>query len=143
MPPRWSLVDAAPQSRSALRLATLVAAITVTAALAVGCGHATAGDKAHAATTATPCGSTRTAANVPVKIEVLHGQVSCPDALTVERDYTKAIMAGKAPGEGGGGPVNVNGWHCSGFPTPQVLKTGWASKCVKSSAEILAILPPP
>ena len=52
-------------------------------------------------------------------------------------------MAGRAPGNGGGGPVTVNGWKCQGFPTPELLKTGDASKCVKDGAEILEILKTP
>jgi hypothetical protein len=86
---------------------------------------------------------TRTAANVPVDIQVAHGQVSCATALLVERDYAKVILAGKAPGNGGGGPVQVMGWTCQGFPTPVVLSTGQASKCVQGAQEILAILPAP
>jgi hypothetical protein len=113
-------------------------------ALAAGCGSpgsptATTGG----AGTATPCGMTRTAANVPVNIQVARGQVSCATAMTVERDYARYIAAGKAPGNGGGGPVRILGWTCQGFPTPVVLKTGQASKCVQGGVEILAILPAP
>jgi hypothetical protein len=61
----------------------------------------------------------------------------------VERAYARLIAAGKAPGNGGGGPVHILGWTCQGFPTPVVLKTGRASKCVQGGEEILAILPPP
>ncbi len=50
---------------------------------------------------------------------------------------------GKAPGNGGGGPVTVNGWTCQGFPTPELLKTGKTSKCVKAGIEILAVLKTP
>jgi hypothetical protein len=89
------------------------------------------------------CGMTRTAANVPVTIQVEHGQVSCATALAVERDYAKVVSEGQAPGNGGGGPVHVHGWTCQGFPTPVVLKTGRASKCVQDGEEILAILPSP
>jgi hypothetical protein len=52
-------------------------------------------------------------------------------------------VAGKAPGNGGGGPVHVSGWTCSGFPTPELLKTGNASKCVKGGTEIIATLKAP
>jgi hypothetical protein len=89
------------------------------------------------------CGTTRTAANVPVHIQIKRGHVSCATALTVERDYATAILHGKAPGNGGGGPVSVKGWTCEGFSTPQVLRTGQASKCVEGRREILAILPAP
>jgi hypothetical protein len=91
----------------------------------------------------TACGETKTAANVPVDIQIARGQVSCTAALSVERAYAKAILSGKVPGTGGGAPVRVKGWTCQGFTTPVVLKTGQASKCVQGSTEILAILPAP
>jgi hypothetical protein len=89
------------------------------------------------------CGTTKTAANVPVKVEVQHGGPACGVAMGIERDYATAIEAGREPGNGGGGPVQVDGWTCRGFATPVVLRTGNASKCVKGPAEILAILPAP
>ena len=85
----------------------------------------------------------RTPANVPVKVEITKGQVGCSAAMSVEHQYRKAILDGKAPGAGGGGPVNVGGWQCRVYPTPEVLKTGWASRCTRSGAEILAVLPTP
>jgi hypothetical protein len=111
-------------------------------ALALGAGCGSPGSTGTPGT-ATPCGMTRTAANVPVTIQVAHGQVSCATAMTVERDYARYVAAGKAPGNGGGGPVRILGWTCQGFPTPVVLKTGQASKCVQGGVEILAILPAP
>ncbi len=124
--------------------------VAVAALAAAGCGSAgphpaapasasrVAADKA-----VTSCGTARTAANVPVRIHVQHGPVSCPAAMGVERDYASAIAAGREPGNGGGGPVTVHGWTCQGFTTPVVLRTGNASRCVKGAAEILAILPAP
>jgi len=47
---------------------------------------------------------------------------------------------GLAPGNGGGGPVTVNGWTCEGMATPQLLKTGETSKCARGGREIVAIL---
>jgi hypothetical protein len=112
--------------------------------LAAGCGStARATGNGSPGANVTPCGTTRTAANVPVHIQVEHGPVSCTTAMSIERAYAKAIMAGRAPGNGGGGPVNINGWTCQGFNTPEVLKTGHASKCVQGGSEILAILPAP
>lgn len=128
----------------------VVAAVTsAVAVLATGCGAAAktpSGQHPAAGQSGAPvarCGTTRTAANVPVNVEVAHGQVSCTTALTVERSYARAIEAGHAPGNGGGGPVTINGWTCQGFPTPEVLKTGQASKCTSGASEILAILPAP
>jgi hypothetical protein len=114
-------------------------------ALAAGCGSpgSSPARAAGSPTEATPCGMTRTAANVPVNIQVARGQVPCATALTVERDYAARVAECKAPGNGGGGPVHILGWTCEGFPTPVVLRTGQASKCVQGGEEILAILPAP
>lgn len=108
----------------------LVSALTLTA-----CGHGGTG-----ATTPRRCGTGRTPINAPVTISVNSRQVSCGTAMSVDVDYGKAVRAGKAPGNGGGGPVKVDGWTCSGFPTPEVLRTGNAFKCVKQDMEILATL---
>lgn len=88
---------------------------------------------------ATRCGTVRTAAGVPVDVEVV-GQVACPDAMTVERNYTRALVSGKVRGNGGGAPVTIHGWVCQGYATPQVLATGRASACRKNGAQILAVL---
>jgi hypothetical protein len=87
------------------------------------------------------CGTEHTAAGVPVVIEVSRGRVAYPLALAIERDYARAFASGKVPGNGGGAPVNVHGWVCQGFNTPEVLSTGRTSACHKGTAEILAILP--
>jgi hypothetical protein len=89
------------------------------------------------------CGATRTAANVPVEVEVDHGQLACSVAMTVEKGYASAIRLGKVPGNGGEAPVAISGWTCQGFPTPQLLKTGDASKCARNGTEILAVLKTP
>jgi hypothetical protein len=89
------------------------------------------------------CGTARTAANVPVRVQVSRGSVACATALRVERDYATAIRDGKAPGNGGGGPVTVDGWTCRGYSTPQVLRTGKASACTEGRNRIVAVLPQP
>jgi hypothetical protein len=86
------------------------------------------------------CGNARTAANVPVQIDISNGSVTCTTARGIERAYARAIRLGLAPGNGGGGPVTVHGWTCQGFATPVVLQTGKASKCTRNGAEILEIL---
>jgi len=116
-----------------------LAAVVVAAALALGgCG----GTKSNAASIQN-CGTSRTAANVPVEVKVYRGTVSCAAAMAVENDYAKAIRAGDAPGNGGGGPVTVSGWTCQGLTTPQVLKTGDTSKCDKKGTEIVEVLKTP
>lgn len=128
-------------------------AVSVVAALAAsvaaGCGDApgkqstTAAGGPRASASSAPaihCGQARTAAGVPVDVEIV-GQASCHDALTVERDYSRALASGKVPGNGGGAPVSIHGWICQGYDTPQVLATGRASACHKHGAQILAVLP--
>jgi hypothetical protein len=123
-----------------LARAVCLTALVVVGTLALaGCGQSARPKVARA----TDCGTSHTAANVPVEVAVEQGEVSCTTALAVESDYAKAIVQGKAPGNGGGGPVTVNGWTCQGFPTPELLKTGKTSKCVKGSTEILAVLKTP
>jgi hypothetical protein len=132
-----------PRAMASERLAASACRAALAAgllALAGGCGSP--GSTA-AKTAGTPCGMTRTAANVPVNIQVARGQVSCATAMTVEKDYARYVASGKVPGNGGGGPVHILGWTCQGFPTPVVLRTGQASKCVQGGVEILAILPAP
>jgi hypothetical protein len=90
-----------------------------------------------------PCGMAKTAAGVPVKVQVVRGTVGCPAALKLQRAYAAEVASGKAPGNGGGGPLSVNGWVCVGFDTPQILRTGDTSKCTKDGAEIAAVLPSP
>ncbi len=124
--------------RRRVALATLASTLAAVLALA-GCGS---GAKPLAAVVQ-DCGTIRTAANVPVEIEVDRGQVTCGAAMQVEASYAKAIVDGKAPGNGGGGPVRVDGWTCQGLDTPQLLKTGETSKCAKAGREIVAILKTP
>jgi hypothetical protein len=114
-----------------------VVLVALLLAVAVGCGSAPAKTKPKV----TSCGTSKTAANVPIHIEVTSGHVSCATAMAIERKYAEAIRSGLAPGNGGGGPVKVSGWTCQGYATPVVLRTGKASKCVKDGTEILAILP--
>ena len=135
---RWPEGNAGGRSRVQASRAAMAAAAVL---LAAGCGSSASAGNGTAA--AKSCGTTRTAANVPVRVQVEHGQASCATAMSVERAYARAILAGRAPGNGGGGPVNIEGWTCRGFDTPEVLKTGQASKCVRNGVEILAILPAP
>jgi hypothetical protein len=107
---------------------------------AASCGAAATGLAAAGAT----CGTSRTAANVPVVVKIGHGSIACTTAMQIEQAYAAKLQSGQAPGNGGGGPITVNGWVCQGFPTPEVLRTGQASECRKdSTTEILAILPSP
>jgi hypothetical protein len=108
------------------------------AGLLAGCGSAAA-DAGPGAS----CGTTHTAANVPVVIKVAKGTVNCGTALEVENEYAAKIRDGQVRGNGGGAPVPVGGWTCQGYPTPEVLSTGNTSQCHTGSAAIVAVLPVP
>lgn len=115
------------------------------AGVVTGCGGTTTtaagGDSGLTASgaPATRCGTARTAAGVPVEVDVV-GRASCQDAMMVEHDYTRALASGKVPGNGGGAPVKIHGWVCQGYDTPKVLATGHASACQKQGMQILAVL---
>ena len=122
-------------------LAALVACVMAGCGDAPGKQSTTAASGASAsAAPAIHCGRARTAAGVPVDVEIV-GHASCHDAMTVERDYSRALASGRVPGNGGGAPVTIQGWICQGYDTPQVLATGRASACRKHGSQILAILP--
>ncbi len=110
-------------------------ALACGAAMLSGCSSVAAGAGAGAS-----CGTTKTAADVPVLIKVAKGTVNCGTALQIENEYAAKIKSGQVPGNGGGAPVKVGGWTCQGYNTPEVLSTGNASQCHTASAVILAVL---
>ena len=121
-----------------LVLLGLLGLLAGAAGLLAGCGSAAAGAGPGAS-----CGTTHTAANVPVVVKVTKGTVNCGTALQVENEYAAKIRDGQVQGNGGGAPVAVGGWTCQGYPTPEVLSTGNASQCHTASAAIVAVLPVP
>ena len=106
--------------------------------LVAGCSSAQATAGAGAT-----CGSTHTAAGVPVIIKVAKGSANSKTAMQVENEYATRIRDGRVPGNGGGAPIVVSGWTCQGYSTPEVLSTGNASQCHTGSTTILAVLPVP
>ncbi len=120
--------------RRPLAGAVVLCGLSACAALVTGCSSARV-------TAGATCGTTHTAAGVPVIIEVARGSVNCKAAMQVENEYAARIRDGQVTGNGGGAPVVVNGWTCQGYTTPVVLKTGNASQCRDGSAAILAVLP--
>jgi hypothetical protein len=86
------------------------------------------------------CGTTRTAVNVPVIIEVEKGAAACSLAMRIQGAYTAEVRAGRVPGNGGGAPVRVDGWTCQGEDTPTIVQTGEASQCHRDGTEIVAVL---
>jgi hypothetical protein len=120
----------------AFRVVGSLALLAGGAGLLAGCASTAAGPGAS-------CGTTHTAANVPVVIKVAKGRVNCGTALQVENEYAAKVRDGQVRGNGGGAPVAVGGWTCQGYPTPEVLSTGNASQCHTGSAAIVAVLSVP
>ncbi len=125
-------------ARAVRRGLGVLGSLWVCACLVTGCSSTppTAGAGA-------TCGSTHSAAGVPVTIKVTKGSVNCNTAMQVENEYATKIKDGQVRGNGGGAPVVVSGWTCQGYNTPEVLSTGNASQCHTGSATILAVLPVP
>ena len=106
------------------------------AGLVAGCDHSPAGPVS--------CGSTHTAAGVPVTVEVTKGSVSCQTAIRVEASYEASVESGAVRGNGGGAPVSVGGgWICQGYDTTRILATGDTSECRNGGATLLTVLPSP
>lgn len=135
--------------RSRFALAASAAVAVATTALAAGCGsssgppHGSASPVPAATQLAPPratCGTSHTAADVPVVMEVEKGSVACQVAMQIQDSYAALIRAGKVGGNGGGAPVKVDGWTCQGADTTTAVQNGEASACTKDGAEIVAVL---
>jgi len=130
------------------RVAVGAGGILVVGMVVAGCGSSGGGpDGPVAAPSASQlappqvtCGTSRTAANVPVIVEVEKGAASCQQAMRIQTGYTGLVRSGKVPGNGGGAPVRVDGWTCQGTDTTTTVQTGEASECHKGTTEIVAVL---
>ena len=138
--------------RGSARLAggfSLATALTVAVLTICGLASLAACSSAPApGSTGTSCGTTRTAANVLVNIQVAKGTADCASAMRAEQGYATMISDGEVHGNGGGAPVTVDGWTCEGYTTPVALQTGETSECHTATAEVVAVLvlpssPPP
>lgn len=120
-----------------LVMVSIVAAVGL-AGLLAACSSASAAHSPPPGTPGSSCGTTRTAADVPVVIKVVKGPVNCGTVLSVENRYATMIKAGKVRGNGAGAPIQVNGWTCQGYPAPKAALSGNASECHTGSAEVVA-----
>jgi hypothetical protein len=140
-------VARAPGAR-VTRLAVGAGGLLVVGAVAAGCGSSGGGPHgpvaAPSASQLAPpratCGSSQTAVNVPVIVEVEKGSTSCQEAMRIQSGYTGLVRSGKVSGNGGGAPVRVDGWTCQGTDTTTTVQTGEASECHKGTTEIVAVL---
>jgi hypothetical protein len=107
------------------------AGLLIVGLLLTGCGTA------HAQQVSGPglrCGTVTTAAGFPAVEQVVRGHVSCATATRVLTAYYAALAAGRAPGNGGGGPVQVEGWTCTSAPAMAAP----LSTCDRGDSEITA-----
>src|SRR5260370_40964822 len=81
------------------RLGWLAVLVTVAAAGCANSGAAHPGPATKARVT--PCGTAKTAAAVPGKVEVIKGQIACAPAMAGAPAHTRAITARRAPGNSG------------------------------------------
>lgn len=125
-------------------------ALAVAGLVMAGAGCSSGGSGPHGALAAptasqlappqTTCGTSHTAASVPVTVEVEKGSASCSEAMQIQNSYTTLVKSGQVGGNGGGAPVKVAGWTCQGTDTTTTVQTGEASECHKGTTEIVAVL---
>jgi hypothetical protein len=132
-------------ARHAVIAAAAIALLTAGCAASTGPPGGSSGTSADVSPTqlAPPratCGTSRTAVNVPVIMEVEKGAVGCSVAMRIQSEYTTLVRAGRVPGNGGGAPVQVDGWICQGEDTTTTVQTGEASECSRDGTEIVAVL---
>jgi hypothetical protein len=132
-----------PRARRVAVVVTLAGVVLAGA----GCSGSSSNDPGAAAPSASQlapprvtCGTSRTAVNVPVIVEVEKGSTSCHEAMQVQTGYTGLVKSGRVGGNGGGAPVKVDGWTCQGTDTTTTVQTGEASECRKGTTEIVAVL---
>jgi hypothetical protein len=137
---RRRLAARANRRRLAVAAAWTVAGTGLTAAAISGCSSSAATSAPAPGAVGSTCGTTRTGANVAVIIKVTKGTVRCGTAMSVENGYATLLKHGQVRGNGGGAPVTLKGWTCQGYPTPEVLRTGNASECHTTGAEVVAVI---
>jgi hypothetical protein len=137
----WAGAHGLTRAFKAFRACGLGAGVLLAGGAVLLAGCSSGGLSAGASGAGAICGTTRTAANVPVVIKVVKGSVSCPAALQIENEYAALIKDGQVAGNGGGAPVTISGWTCQSYNTPDLLRTGDASQCHTSTAMIVAVLP--
>jgi hypothetical protein len=75
------------------------------------------------------CGTVKSASDVSGTVMVRRGQVDCAAMRQVLTVYYGDLASGRAPGNGGGGPVVVQGWRCVSGPA-----TAPGTTCTKATA---------
>src|SRR5215469_16411802 len=79
------------------RLRTFLGLALLATVAATGCGGSGQQPPGTATKTrATACGMAKTAADVPVRVEVVRGHLACTRAMTVAAAYATAVRSGRA-----------------------------------------------
>lgn len=120
------------------RIVLLLPAAVAALALA-GCGSG--GGKT--AKTAKPaaqaaCGKVTTAADAAAQVKVVQGTAPCGEAMSVFKAFFAEVAGGKAPGQGSGGGLTVQGWTCTIYPEDQPQADHRGADCRKGGATVAA-----
>lgn len=117
-----------------------VTSLSLAALLTVpGCGSGgkpKAGKAAPAGTT--QCGRVDSAGGAPAYLKVTKGSASCAEAVSIYKAFFAAIAEGKAPGQGSGGGLAVQGWSCVIYPPDKIQQSGRGADCTKGGTTVTA-----
>ncbi|MCO5974281.1 hypothetical protein [Actinoallomurus soli] len=106
---------------------------------AAGCGS---GGGPKTATTpparAVDCGQIDTAGGASAYLKVTRGSAPCGEAVSVYKAFFAAIAEGRAPGQGSGGGLAVQGWSCVIYPPDQIQQSGRGADCAKGGTTVTA-----
>lgn len=111
----------------------LAALITLT-----GCGSSGKSKPGRTTAAAAECGKVDTAGGVSAYLKVTRGSVSCGEAVSIYKAFFAEIAAGKAPGQGSGGGLPVQGWSCVIHPPDQIRQNGRGADCTKGGTTVTA-----
>ncbi|MCO6011347.1 hypothetical protein NE236_41005 [Actinoallomurus purpureus] len=122
------------------RIAVMSLTLSLAALLAAaGCGS---GDKPKAAKTpaagAADCGKVDAAGGAPAYLKVTKGSAPCADAVSVYKAFFAEVADGKAPGQGSGGGLAVQGWSCVIYPPDKIQQNGRGADCTKGGTTVTA-----
>ncbi|GAA0317366.1 hypothetical protein NE235_06130 [Actinoallomurus spadix] len=87
---------------------------------------------------AVDCGQIDTAGGAPAYLKVTKGSAPCGDAVSVYKAFFAAIAEGKAPGQGSGGALAVQGWSCVIYPSDRIQQDGRGADCTKGGTTVTA-----
>ncbi|MEV5755062.1 hypothetical protein AB0L00_45330 [Actinoallomurus sp. NPDC052308] len=87
---------------------------------------------------AVDCGQIDAAGGASAYLKVTKGSAPCRDAVSVYKAFFAAVAEGKAPGQGSGGGLAVQGWSCVIYPSDQIQQNGRGADCTKGGTTVTA-----